>query len=61
MIANAIRPKPNNMVAANKAAGIEIEISLDIRFGTVLVFNCGLGRGLAVRVTVIGNVRVHQA
>ncbi len=49
------------MVAANKTAGTEIEIILDTRFGSVLVFNCGIGCGLAVRVTIIGNVRVHQA
>jgi hypothetical protein len=49
------------MVAANKTAGTEIEIILDTRFGSVLVFNCGIGRDLAVRVTIIGYVRVHQA
>ncbi len=38
-----------------------METTLDIRVGIVVLFNCGFERGLAVRVTIIGNVRFHQA
>jgi hypothetical protein len=61
MIANRIRPKPKNIVAPNKTAGTVIEITFETRIGIVLVVNCGLERVFAVRVTIIGNVRVHQA
>jgi hypothetical protein len=56
-----IKPKPNIMVTPNKAAGIVIEIIREIRTGIVVVFVDSFERGLAVRVSVIGNVRVHQA
>jgi hypothetical protein len=49
------------MVTPNKTAGTVTETSREIRIGIVVFFIDGFECGLAVRVTIIGNVRVHQA
>jgi len=59
--AKIIKPKPNTIVTPNKTAGTVTETTREIRIGIVVFFIDGFECGLAVRVTIIGNVRVHQA